>query len=44
VEFIDGNIEYKEKVVFPFIEFVINDKLIYIPQCYINDDDFETSE
>jgi hypothetical protein len=41
IEVVNGEIKYNEKVTFPFFEIVINDKLIYVPQCYIDDDVFE---
>jgi hypothetical protein len=44
IELVNGNVKYNENVTFPFIELVINDKLIYIPQCYIKDEDFEMLE
>jgi hypothetical protein len=44
IEIINGRAKYNENVIFPFIEFIINDKLIYIPQCYIKDEDFEMLE
>jgi hypothetical protein len=41
---VDGETRYNAKVTFPFFELIINEKLIYVPQCYLEDDVLEELE
>ena len=40
----NGIIVFDKNVILPFQEYVINDKLIYIPWCYVTDEVFEIIE